>query len=451
MNGHLTLESVVNAENFLISKLSRRRRAHSNFKRMLRINERLLLPRVNEWLNWTIKQIHPGLAKMRGRTPTDKVKSIADWNKIKAEGVVILKPAIHDILNAGGNSVIRQRLLRKQERFDPIGVEAVAWANQHSAELVTEITNNTMKGIRAYIAKGINAGKSVPAIARELRPLVGLTEKNIFAVANFHEKLILDRPELTAATQRSMAEVYARRLHRDRAILIARTETASSLNEGARQGYDQMGITHLERVEDQTDPADECTGTDGKIYTIEEAEGVLPAHPRCEGTFIAALGFEPKPYVIEATGPRAEKVKSVDDALKELPPRHVYRVEKFHIDTTSQINAQVPSFKGQDIAGYWDRVDRSVHLNSKWYDKGTIFHEVGHAVQETGGFIPLKQEAVWKAWFKKAEFGQIKYPSQYALTNEAEFFAECYSHYYAKNYHLIDDAIKKWFDKTGGF
>ena len=281
MNGYLTLESVIHAENFFISKLSRRRRAHSNFKRMLRLNERILLPRVNEWLDWTIKQIQPGLAKMKGRTAAAKVKSIADWDKIRAEGVVILKPSLHEILTVGGNHVMNKALIRKQDRFDPIGVEAIAWANQHSAELVVEVTDKTIKGIRSYVVAGIKAGKSVPVIARELRPLVGLTERKINAVANFHERLILDRPELTAARQREMTETYARRLHRDRAQTIARTETSFALNEGQRQGYDQMGITHLERVEDQTDPADPCTGTNGRIYTIEEAEGVLPEHPNC--------------------------------------------------------------------------------------------------------------------------------------------------------------------------
>jgi hypothetical protein len=253
------------------------------------MNEKLLLPKVREWLLWTIKQIQSGLSKMRGRTPTAKMKSIADWNKIKAEGVVILKPTLHEILTNGGNSVMPQKLVRKQERFDPIGVEAVAWANAHSAELVVEITDKTMNGIRAYIADGVNAGKSVPTIARELRPLVGLTEKNIFAVANYHERLILDRPELTARAQREMAEVYARRLHRDRAASIARTETASSLNEGARQGYAQLGITHLERVEDPDAPDDDCQENNGRVYTLAEAEGVLPAHPNCEGSWVPVV------------------------------------------------------------------------------------------------------------------------------------------------------------------
>ena len=152
-------------------------------------------------------------------------------------------------------------------------------------------------------------------------------------------------------------------------------------------------------------------------------------------------------YKIEAAGPRIQKISSVEESLKKLPSRHTFRVEKYHIDTTSQFNAQVPAFKKRDIAGYWMYSDKSVHLNSKWLTEQVIFHETGHAVYETG-IVAFNQKSLWKAWFHKAEMWRIKYPSQYALTNEGEFFAECYASYYQKNYHLIDDGIKKWFDKT---
>jgi len=152
---------------------------------------------------------------------------------------------------------------------------------------VTEITAETVEAIQAYIAQGIDAGKSIPKIAMELRPLVGLTEKDIIAVANYHEMLILERPEYTVATQNSMAETYAKRLHRRRATTIARTESAASLNEGLRQGYAQMGATKLERVEDP-ECCDICAEYNGKIYTITEAEGVLPEHPSCEGAWVMA-------------------------------------------------------------------------------------------------------------------------------------------------------------------
>lgn len=267
-------------------KLRRKPRALRNFHRLLRQGERKILPRINEWMDESIKEMRAGLSQMKGKTPAQRVKSIADWDRINEQGIIILKPTLLELLTEGGKAVIERKIL-KQERFDPIGIEAVSWATEHSATLVTGITAETVEAIQAYIAQGIDAGKSVQAIAMELRPLVGLTERNIMAVANYHEMLILERPEYTAARQRAMAETYARRLHRKRAMMIARTETAYSLNEGIRQGYAQMGATKLERVEDP-ECCDICAEYNGKIYTIAEAEGVLPEHPSCEGAWVMA-------------------------------------------------------------------------------------------------------------------------------------------------------------------
>jgi len=237
-------------------------------------------------MRWTNKQLQAGLSRMRGKSAEAKAKSIADWEAIQAHGDELLKPVLFEVLTAGGNSVMGQRI-KKQERFDPIGLEAIKWTTEHSAELVVEITNETLTAIREYIKVGIDAGKSVQKIAMELRPLVGLTSKDIMAVAHYHEALIVARPEYSAATQREMAEVYARRMHRRRATTIARTETASGLTEGQRQGYGQMGIKRLMRVESPS-CCDMCAGYNYHIYTIARASGVLPAHPNCGGTWVAA-------------------------------------------------------------------------------------------------------------------------------------------------------------------
>lgn len=274
------------AIDIIFAKDRRTRRAWQSYQRLLRLHERKLKPVVNEWLEWSAKTIKAGLSGMRGKTPAARVKSIADWKEIQAHGEELLKPALFEILVAGGDSVMGKRVVKKQERFDPIGLEAIKWTTEHTAEFVVQITDETMLAIRKYIKVGIDAGKSIQKIAMELRPLVGLTSKDIMAVANYHEMLILDRPEYTAVRQREMAEVYARRLHRRRATTIARTETATSLTEGQRQGYGQMGIKQIMIVEAPT-CCDICADFDGHVYTIGRAVGMLPQHPNCRGTWVA--------------------------------------------------------------------------------------------------------------------------------------------------------------------
>lgn len=266
----------------IFAKANRSRRAYRRHQLLLRENERKMQPPVKEFMDYMTGKLKAGISQMSGKSPTQKAKSIADWGEIRKKGQEILKPALFNVLNSGGDSVT-ERELKKQARFDPIGIEAIDWTNAHSAELVVEITQETMMGIRDVIATGIQAGKSMPAIARELRPIVGLNTQYAGAVANLHTKLLAEG--VAAQKAAAQAERYAGRLHRRRTMTIARTETAFALTEGQRQGYAQMGVKQLMRVEAPT-CCDICADYDGHVYTIAEASGILPEHPNCGGTWV---------------------------------------------------------------------------------------------------------------------------------------------------------------------
>ena len=361
------------------------------------------------------------------------------------------KPLFESLMEERGNEEwekIETELRKRQKQvdvgFDVTNPEVQSWLNTYTPKFSNSLEAVSTSKLRTQLMQGIGAGEGIPQLTKRING----------TYANWNKF---------------------------RSEAIARSEAIRASNQGALESYRQSGVvkskvwvTHLDNK-----TCASCRRLDGKVIALEKtffnkgdpAERITvgettqtfkndyedisapPRHTRCRCSIAANFKDmgEIKPYVIDATGPRARKVGSLKKALDELPGRHVNRVGKFHIDTTNKINANVPSFKGQNIAGYWDPLDKSIHFNAKWMDKSTVFHEVGHAVKDTGGFIPLNQKPVWTNWFKKAKLGQIKYPSQYALTNESEFFAENYSHYYQKNYNLIDDGIKKWFDKTGGF
>ncbi|HUU39574.1 MAG TPA: hypothetical protein VMW42_01395 [Desulfatiglandales bacterium] len=267
-----------------LEKLGRKAKAAKNMRRMITLNERKLRPKVNEWMKLMIEDIQRGLPKLKSKS----IKNLADWKEIEEAGNLILKPTILAILGEGGKAVIERKIM-KQDRFDEIGVDAVAWAEKNTAALVTEVTLETQNAIKAYIVEGVKKGKSIPAIAKELRPLVGLTEKQIFAVANYEEWLILNRPEYSVKVIREMAEVHARRLHRYRAQLISKTETRMALNEGTFQGYGQMGIKKLEGVS-SSDSCEWCLeNINGQVVTIDEARSIDgETHPACECAWVAA-------------------------------------------------------------------------------------------------------------------------------------------------------------------
>ena len=228
------------------------------------------------------------------RIGAHKPKKLAEeafpWDEIMAEGRALLKPTLVEILALGGQEITGRRL-RKQEaeamphRFDPIGLEAVKWAEEHAAWLVTVITTNTRDAIAQMIAGGIDQGLSGYYIARALRPLVGLTVPHTAAVGNYMTRLIEEGySELDAAAK---AERYAQRLHNYRTEMITRTEASSATSEGIVQGYEQWGIDEVDWIADPEccDRCDEMAAD--SPYKIEDTHGLIPFHENCECAWTA--------------------------------------------------------------------------------------------------------------------------------------------------------------------
>lgn len=243
-----------------------------------------MLPKVRRFMRWTNEELQKGRRKVKRFTKTTATK-IADWDEIEHIGNEILKPAIFETLVYAGKKTFAKQI-RKQEEFDPIGDAVVEWSNAHTAAMVTEIVDDTRKAINEIVRHGLKEGLANQKINMALRPTIGLQSRHALAVGREYTRL-LDAGVPDARALKKM-EAYSNKLHRYRARLIARTEAATASNEGIRQGYDQMGIKQLRRIEDPDAPDDDCQDNNGRVYTIDEAEGVLPAHPNCGGSWVAA-------------------------------------------------------------------------------------------------------------------------------------------------------------------
>lgn len=115
---------------------------------------------------------------------------------------------------------------------------AAAWSAEHGARLVRSVAGETREAIREAVSSGIRRGQHVGAIARDLRDVVGLTPRGAGAVENFRSAL---RAEGVAANvARARVARYADRLVRQRAELIARTETFRALNKGRQDVWAEM-------------------------------------------------------------------------------------------------------------------------------------------------------------------------------------------------------------------
>jgi len=275
-----------------MEKSGRSARARARFIRLSREYEKRWNRPVAQWLAEMRARLDAGLRRNAGATLTEpSVDRLIDWDEFDKWTINHFKPIMSETLAGGGNSVMRERRVAKAGGgFDPLTQAALDWLLIHALDLVHDINGKSRAGLIQMILEGIKAGTNPRDIAIGLRKYVGVTGRMAQAAANRETWLIINRPELGPAAIKSAMDAYTRKQIRYRAEMIARTETAYGLNEGIREGYGQLGYTKLQRIEDpEGDEAWECDcrAENGTIYTLEESQGILPAHPNCEGTWVA--------------------------------------------------------------------------------------------------------------------------------------------------------------------
>lgn len=193
-------------------------------------------------------------------------------------------------------------LLNVSVTFNAANPRAVAWAERVGGRLISGINQTTREGLRAIIAGGIEAGTNPRETARAIRARIGLTSRQARAVATYYE-------ELEAEGGRDLAgkvERYAAKLLRQRAEMIARTETMAAVNEGQLELWRQARADGLlpaavERTwvttpDDRLCPI--CEPMEGQTVALEEvfvspedgSEAMAPPiHPSCRCAEVLAL------------------------------------------------------------------------------------------------------------------------------------------------------------------
>jgi hypothetical protein len=142
--------------------------------------------------------------------------------------------------------------------FNQVNARAVSWADQHAADLVSQITDNTRAMLRQTIAQGMKT-------------------TDINGIADM------------------IAGSYA--FSDTRALLIADTETAIANGQGALQGYKaakDLGLKVQKEWLPDVAPCPICedNADDGPIDlddTFSSGDMTTPAHPACRCTSIATV------------------------------------------------------------------------------------------------------------------------------------------------------------------
>ena len=119
--------------------------------------------------------------------------------------------------------------------FDIVDERAVAWAAEHAGQLIVEVNNETRLAVGDIVSTGLREGIAPRVQARQIKRIVGLTQRDAGAVARFHQGA-LDNVSLAQADK--MADRYRNRLLNRRAENIARTESLRAGNQGQLLAWD---------------------------------------------------------------------------------------------------------------------------------------------------------------------------------------------------------------------
>jgi hypothetical protein len=116
--------------------------------------------------------------------------------------------------------------------------ESLLWLEDHGAVLAKQLTKANRKAIRAVLEQAIKEGWGMRKTAAAIKPSIGLLPTQNKAVSNRRKKL--EAQEWKPDRIQSHVERYAKKLLKQRAENIARTETIRAMNVGQMEAWKQL-------------------------------------------------------------------------------------------------------------------------------------------------------------------------------------------------------------------
>lgn len=120
----------------------------------------------------------------------DVSKVMAALNIDAASTFVGLSPAIQSgVYAAGAATAATIRLTGTQFVFNQLNPRLITWLQTYNLGLIREITDKTKEAVRGVLIEGMKAGENPRAVARDIKGVVGLTDRQAKAVMNFRKEL----------------------------------------------------------------------------------------------------------------------------------------------------------------------------------------------------------------------------------------------------------------------
>lgn len=196
----------------------------------------------------------------------------------------------------------RTRNVDGSPAFSLVDERPSRWVAEYGGKLIVQISEQTRGGIRESLQTMMDQGYSAQRAAQAIRPQIGLFDRWSKAVENY--RLEMAASGMSAAQLDADVARYATQLRQARALMIARTESASAANQGAREALRQAvdgGFVQSEQIRRTWDASGEACpycqaiadeNEDGvgldepfripdEVSTGESTIDEPPAHPNC--------------------------------------------------------------------------------------------------------------------------------------------------------------------------
>lgn len=297
-----------------------------------------------------------------------------------------------------------------------------AWIETHGGELITQLSRESQKAVAMVILLGQSNRMASRDIAKQVRPLIGLNERQAAANLNYREKVYnkyreQGMGEVKARERADKAAIkYAGKQHRFRAETIVHTELAFAYNRGAHMGVGQaiaegyMGRCAMKWSTAGTNRVcSRCLALKDTIvgYTDESGVTLPPLHPRCRCAIIYDEVAAPRRIDNKPKSPLGDRNYNSEFA-KTIGKEHYDKIRDIVENTKNVKAAQVWAKCENQIAikPPDKRICRAYHSSgtlhldiadvalARSYETAyeTLFHETGH-------LIDFGEGATWSIYF----------------------------------------------------
>ena len=267
---------------------------------------------------------------INANNPLGAVNAVA-WGSFAANLQNTVEALNKEVIKAANDSARSlPASVRIAANFTTADPRAIAFAEQRAGKLIRQVSDESRKAVTETVMEALRMRIDRREMVSRISKVVGLDSRQARALTRFYEKALadgrvagLDYEEALAKADR-LGDKYKKRLIRQRAVRIARTETVAASNAGRYLSWMEaeaqglLGSNSVKRwitaIDERTCPICQPLNNKEVPYKTNFPTGELmpPVHPNCRCSAViipAEVSFIPLQKAVVSSDPIAAMFK----------------------------------------------------------------------------------------------------------------------------------------------